>query len=87
MDAAQPLRRIGVLDIFLAFLGQGLTAFGGPAAHIAYFRRAFVERRGWLRTVGSSLENEPGDLSIAEGGRMGICVSRWPDDGPDGLRL
>ena len=48
MDAAQPLRRIGVLDIFLAFLGQGLTAFGGPTAHIAYFRRAFVERRGWI---------------------------------------
>ncbi len=48
MDAAQPLRRIGVLDIFLAFLGQGLTAFGGPTAHIAYFRRAFVERRQWI---------------------------------------
>ncbi len=30
------------------FLGLGLTSFGGPIAHLGYFRRAFVERRGWL---------------------------------------
>ena len=35
-------------EVFRAFLGQGLTAFGGPVAHIGYFRREFVERRGWL---------------------------------------
>jgi chromate transporter len=35
-------------EVFLAFLHQGLTAFGGPVAHIGYFRREFVERRGWL---------------------------------------
>jgi chromate transporter len=35
-------------EVFQAFLTQGLTAFGGPAAHIAYFRREFVERRAWL---------------------------------------
>lgn len=34
--------------VFQAFLVQGLTAFGGPVAHIGYFRREFVERRGWL---------------------------------------
>ena len=34
--------------IFLAFLRLGLTAFGGPIAHLEYFRREFVERRGWL---------------------------------------
>lgn len=48
MDAAQPARIASPLDLFLAFLRQGLTAFGGPAAHIGYFRREFVERRGWL---------------------------------------
>jgi chromate transporter len=36
------------LEVFVAFLVQGLTAFGGPVAHLGYFRRAFVERRGWL---------------------------------------
>ncbi len=29
-------------------LRLGLTAFGGPVAHLGYFRREFVERRGWL---------------------------------------
>ncbi|MBS0361460.1 MAG: chromate efflux transporter [Proteobacteria bacterium] len=38
----------GALEVFRAFLGQGLTAFGGPVSHIGYFRREFVERRGWL---------------------------------------
>jgi chromate transporter len=35
-------------EVFLAFLIQGLTAFGGSVAHFAQFRREFVERRGWL---------------------------------------
>jgi chromate transporter len=29
-------------------LGLGLTSFGGPIAHIGYFERAYVRRRGWL---------------------------------------
>lgn len=33
---------------FLVFLRLGLTSFGGPAAHIGYFRTEFVERRKWL---------------------------------------
>jgi len=48
MDDAQPVRTVSPLDVFLAFLRQGLTAFGGPVAHLAYFRKEFVERRGWL---------------------------------------
>ena len=35
-------------EVFGAFFRQGLTAFGGPAAQAAAFRREFVERRGWL---------------------------------------
>jgi chromate transporter len=35
-------------EVLLAFLKLGLTSFGGPVAHIGYFRRAFVERRHWL---------------------------------------
>jgi chromate transporter len=37
-----------VLQVLLAFLKLGLTSFGGPIAHLGYFRRQFVERRGWL---------------------------------------
>src|ERR1035438_535022 len=35
-------------NILLTFLKLGLTSFGGPVAHIGYFRQAFVERRRWL---------------------------------------
>ncbi len=34
--------------IFWVFLRLGLTSFGGPVAHLAYFRAAFVDRRRWL---------------------------------------
>lgn len=34
--------------VFTAFLRLGFTAFGGPVAHLAYFRDEFVLRRRWL---------------------------------------
>ena len=36
------------ISIFLIFLRLGLTSFGGPIAHLGYFRAEFVERRQWL---------------------------------------
>jgi len=35
-------------EIFRVFLRLGLTSFGGPIAHLGYFRAEFVERRRWL---------------------------------------
>ena len=37
-----------IWQIFLIFLRLGLTSFGGPVAHLGYFRHEFVERRHWL---------------------------------------
>ncbi len=34
--------------VFLIFLRLGLTSFGGPVAHLGYFRDEFVVRRHWL---------------------------------------
>lgn len=38
----------GAWTVFLAFLRLGLTSFGGPVAHLGYFREEFVLRRQWL---------------------------------------
>lgn len=35
-------------DVFKVFLKLGLTSFGGPVAHLGYFRREFVEQRQWM---------------------------------------
>lgn len=40
--------RQSLSSVFLAFLQLGLTSFGGPIAHLGYFRDAFVVRRRWI---------------------------------------
>jgi chromate transporter len=48
---ALPLQRAGkgtALEVLLVFLRLGLSSFGGPIAHIGYFRDEFVTRRRWL---------------------------------------
>ncbi|SNY96852.1 chromate efflux transporter [Halomonas sp. hl-4] len=37
-----------VSEVFRAFLLLGVTSFGGPVAHLGYFRTEFVARRKWL---------------------------------------
>jgi chromate transporter len=41
-DGTPPLAILGI------FLKLGLTSFGGPIAHLGYFREEFVARRRWL---------------------------------------
>src|SRR5260370_26130933 len=36
------------IEVLLAFAKLGVSCFGGPIAHIGYFRQEFVVRRGWL---------------------------------------
>jgi chromate transporter len=36
------------IEVLLAFLRLGLTSFGGPIAHLGYFRTDIVARRRWL---------------------------------------
>lgn len=43
-----PSARRSVWQVFVVFLGLGLTSFGGPIAHLGYFREAFVSRLKWL---------------------------------------
>jgi len=46
--AAQAPGRGTVGEVFAAFLKLGLTSFGGPIAHLGYFRDELVVRRQWL---------------------------------------
>ena len=46
------MRERSALEVFLTFLKLGLTSFGGPIAHIGYFREEIVTRRGWVDDAG-----------------------------------
>jgi len=47
--ATAPASRAGaVLEVLGVALRLGLTSFGGPIAHIGYFRAEYVQRRGWV---------------------------------------
>jgi chromate transporter len=52
IDADSPLtidaKRESVLSVFWTFLKLGLTSFGGPIAHLGYFREEFVVRKKWM---------------------------------------
>jgi len=40
--------RTPLVQIYLIFLRLGCTSFGGPIAHLGYFRDEFVGRRKWI---------------------------------------
>ncbi len=43
-----PDKPLSFVSILMIFLRLGVTSFGGPVAHIGYFREEFVNRRKWL---------------------------------------
>ncbi|MGI4746146.1 MAG: chromate efflux transporter, partial [Janthinobacterium lividum] len=47
-DEGRAPDRGSIGEVFMAFLMLGLTSFGGPVAHLGYFRDAFVIRRRWV---------------------------------------
>lgn len=70
------------LEVLLAFLKLGLTSFGGPVAHLGYFRTEFVERRKWLDDKSYSdlvalCQFLPGPASSQVGMVLGLGRSGW----------
>lgn len=69
-------------EVFVAFVRLGVTSFGGPIAHLAYFRHEFVERRRWLSdaryaelvALGQFL---PGPASSQVGFALGYLRAGW----------
>ena len=45
---ADPVGMRAAYDVLIRFGRLGLTSFGGPVAHLGYFRHEFVERARWL---------------------------------------
>lgn len=74
--------RGNALEVFATFLRLGLTSFGGPIAHIGYFRKEFVERKQWLsESVFSQLfalcQLLPGPTSSQLGFSIGLLRAGW----------
>jgi chromate transporter len=69
-------------EVLVAFLKLGLTSFGGPIAHLAYFRRELVERRKWVddRQYAQLLalcQFLPGPASSKLGFSLGLLRAGW----------
>ncbi|WP_407945334.1 chromate efflux transporter [Pandoraea fibrosis] len=70
------------LEVLRAFLVLGLTSFGGPVAHIGYFRREFVARRRWLDDASFGdlvglCQFLPGPASSQVGFSIGLLRAGW----------
>lgn len=82
-DGSNDIRSRGtVLEVLLAFLKLGLTSFGGPVAHLSYFRAEFVERRRWLDDKSYSdlvalCQFLPGPASSQVGIALGLGRAGW----------
>lgn len=76
-DAVTADRPGSVSEVFLAFLKLGLTSFGGPIAHLGYFRDELITRRRWLDERGYAdlvalCQFLPGPASSQVGFSLGV---------------
>lgn len=71
------------LEVLRIFLKLGLSCFGGPVAHIGYFREEFVRRRNWLSEEAYSdlvglCQFLPGPASSQVGFSIGLMRAGFP---------
>lgn len=82
MPTLHPAKSESAWRVFLVFLRLGLTSFGGPIAHLSYFRLEFVERRRWLTDRSYSdlvalCQFLPGPASSQVGMALGLARAGW----------
>ena len=70
------------IEVFLVFLRLGFTSFGGPVAHLGYFRRNFVQNRRWLTeseyaSLLALCQMLPGPASSQTGFGIGLLRAGW----------
>lgn len=71
------------LEILVVFLRLGLTSFGGPVAHLAYFRQEFIDKRRWFDEAGFAdllalAQFLPGPASSEFGFAVGLLRAGLP---------
>lgn len=71
-----------IFEVFKTFLKLGLTSFGGPVAHIGYFRKALLEQRQWLTEsqftqLLAICQFLPGPASSQLGFAIGLLRAGW----------
>lgn len=71
------------LEVLAAFFKLGLRSFGGPIAHLGYFRDEFVVRRGWLDDTAygelvALCQFLPGPASSQVGFSIGLMRAGYP---------
>lgn len=69
-------------EVFAVFLKLGLTSFGGPIAHLGYFRDELVTRRRWLSDhayadLVALCQFLPGPASSQVGFALGLIRAGW----------
>ena len=83
MDYNSPQQaRGGVREVLGVFLKLGLTSFGGPVAHLGYFRDELVTRRKWLgesayADLVALCQFLPGPASSQVGFALGLMRAGW----------
>ncbi len=82
-DPDAPTDRPGTArEVLTSFFRLSLTSFGGPIAHLGYFRSEFVERRRWLDDRSCSnlvalCQFLPGPASSQVGMALGLSRAGW----------
>lgn len=62
-----------MLEVLGGFLKLGCSFFGGPVAHLGYFRAEFVDRRRWLDEAAYGR----GSPALFAPGSASPCLRRW----------
>ena len=82
-DVAHRTGKSGALEVLQVFLKLGLTSFGGPVAHLGYFREEFVARRNWIDEatyvdIVALCQFLPGPASSQVGLAIGLSRAGYP---------
>ncbi len=72
----------GKFSLFVLFFRLGLISFGGPTAHLAFFRKEFVEKKRWLEeeayaNLVALCQMLPGPASSQVGMAIGYLRGGW----------